>query len=217
MLLAMYAADLLEEQLIACMVKNASPATTIILAQFRDFCPHKPYHRKDTLAKIKALCKAVHPWDITTFQKQVKVVNLLGVHLPYWWDPTYFLVSSSSTLVTKFLMIIQWRGAKRLLVPMYWMSTTKHNTAVLIYPTFPMESPISSKWPGVSTMSFNRQLYLWLPMPMPLSCHSLSTVFVHWLSSSTGHGMINGDPGSFFFSLPFYLCLFLLTCTLRSY
>lgn len=107
MLLAMYAADLPEEQLIACMVKNASPATTIILAQFRDFCPHKPCHRKDTLAKVKALCNAVHPWDITTFQKQVKVVNLLGVHLPYWWDPTYFLVSSSSTLVTKFLMIIQ--------------------------------------------------------------------------------------------------------------
>ena len=95
--LVAHIADLPEEQLIACVAKNASPVTTATLAQFGDSYPHEPRHGKDTLAKIKTLCDAVNPWDIATFQKKAKAVNLLGVHLPYWrdWrfaDPAYFLV-----------------------------------------------------------------------------------------------------------------------------
>lgn len=95
--LVAHIADLPEEQLIAYVAKNASPVTTATLAQFGDSYLHESHHGKDTLAKIKALCDAIDPWDITTFQKKAKVVNLLGVHLPYWrdWqfaDPIYFLV-----------------------------------------------------------------------------------------------------------------------------
>ena len=94
--LVAYIADLPEQQLIACVAKNASPVTTATLAQFGDPFPHPPRHGKLTLQQIENLCATVNPWDITTFQKKAKAIQLLGVHLPFWrdWrhaDPAYFL------------------------------------------------------------------------------------------------------------------------------
>lgn len=82
--LVAYVADLPEQQLIAGVSKNASPVTTATMPQFGDSFPHPPRTGRHTLQQIVELCAAVHPWDITTFQKQAKAIYLLGVHLPFW-------------------------------------------------------------------------------------------------------------------------------------
>ena len=106
--LVAYVADLPEQQLIAGVSKNASPVTTATMPQFGDSFPHPPRTGRHTLQQIVELCAAVHPWDITTFQKQAKAIYLLGVHLPFWrdWkfaDPAYFLNGEILHTCHKFL------------------------------------------------------------------------------------------------------------------
>ena len=106
--LVAYVADLPEQQLIAGVSKNASPVTTATMPQFGDSFPHPPRTGRHTLQQIVELCAAVHPWDITTFQKQAKAIYLLGVHLPFWrdWkfaDPAYFLNGKILHTCHKFL------------------------------------------------------------------------------------------------------------------
>ncbi|KAI6022658.1 hypothetical protein EDC04DRAFT_2936511 [Pisolithus marmoratus] len=84
-----YIADLPEQQLVACIAKNASPVTTATLSQFSDTFPHPPRSGAHTLRQIQELCAVVHPWDITNFQKKAKAIKLLGVHLPFWRDWKY--------------------------------------------------------------------------------------------------------------------------------
>jgi hypothetical protein len=94
--LVAYVVDLPEQQLVACVSKNASPVTTATLSEFSDPFSHPPRTGADTLKKIQQLCAETHPWDIATFQKKAKVLKLLGVHLLFWqdWrfaDPAHFL------------------------------------------------------------------------------------------------------------------------------
>lgn len=94
--LVAYIADLPEQQLIACVAKNASPVTTATLAEFGDATPHPPRNGSSTLKQIEDLCREVDPWDLASFQRKAKAMKLLGVHLPFWrnWrfaDPAIFL------------------------------------------------------------------------------------------------------------------------------
>ena len=75
--LVAYIADLLEQQLITCVAKNASPVTTVTLAQFGDSTPHPPCTGSSTLKLIEDLCREVNPWNIVSFQKKAKALKLL--------------------------------------------------------------------------------------------------------------------------------------------
>ncbi|KAF9219017.1 hypothetical protein BS17DRAFT_804598 [Gyrodon lividus] len=75
-----YIADLPEQQLVAC---------------FGDGQFYPPCSGISTLQLIQQVCSEVDPWDIKKFQKQAKLVKLLGVHQPFWrdWkfaDPAFF-------------------------------------------------------------------------------------------------------------------------------
>ncbi|KIK77102.1 hypothetical protein PAXRUDRAFT_17724 [Paxillus rubicundulus Ve08.2h10] len=113
--LVAYITDLPEQQLIACISKNASPMTTATLPQFGDSVPHPRCTGVSTLTQIEDLCHQVHPWDIISFQKKVKEVKLLGVHLPFWqdWkfmDPAIFLVGEILHMCHKFFFdhVLKW-------------------------------------------------------------------------------------------------------------
>ena len=110
-----YIADLPEQQLIACVAKNASPVTTATLPQFGDLEPHEPCTGQATLEQIKNLCEEVNPWDIINFQKKAKLIKLLGVHLLFWqdWrfaDPAYFLIGKVLHMYHKFFFdhVLTW-------------------------------------------------------------------------------------------------------------
>ena len=82
--LVSYIADLLEQQLIAGVLRNVSPVTLTEIAQFGDSTPAAPRTREHTLWLILDLCNAINAWDLTAFQKAAKALKLLGVHLPFW-------------------------------------------------------------------------------------------------------------------------------------
>lgn len=113
--LVAYVADLPEQQLIACVSKNASPVTTATLPEFGDPNPHPPRTGKATLKQISDLVSQANPWDIVTFQRLAKAAKLLGVHLPFWrdWkfaDPAFFLNGEILHTCHKFFFdhILQW-------------------------------------------------------------------------------------------------------------
>jgi len=113
--LVAYIADLPEQQLVACVAKNASSVTTATLPQFGDPEPHEPRTGQATLEQIKNLCEGVNPWDIVNFQKKAKLIKLLGVHLPFWrdWrfaDPAYFLIGEILHTCHKFFFdhVLAW-------------------------------------------------------------------------------------------------------------
>ena len=110
-----YIADLPEQQLVACVSKNASPVTTAELPRFGDPNPSPPRTGHDILQQIKELCKRVDPWDLNIFQKAAKVLKLLGVHKPFWrnWkfsDPSLFLTGEILHTCHKFFFnhILKW-------------------------------------------------------------------------------------------------------------
>ena len=113
--LVAYIADLPEQQLVACVSRNASPVTTATLPHFGDAEPHGPRTGQATLEQIKNLCDEVNPWDIVNFQKKAKLIKLLGVHLPFWrdWrfaDPAYFLIGEILHTCHKFFFdhVLAW-------------------------------------------------------------------------------------------------------------
>ncbi|KZP14742.1 hypothetical protein FIBSPDRAFT_751423 [Athelia psychrophila] len=92
-----YTADLPEQLLIHGVTKAASPITEATTQNFGDHIGHHPRLGSKTLERIHQLCQKVDPWDLDTFQKAAKALNLNGVHLPFWrdWhqsDPSVFLV-----------------------------------------------------------------------------------------------------------------------------
>ncbi|KIK96749.1 hypothetical protein PAXRUDRAFT_10608 [Paxillus rubicundulus Ve08.2h10] len=110
-----YITDLSKQQLMACVPKNASPITAATLPQFGDPEPREPCTGQATLEQIKCLYSKVNPWDIINFQKKVKLIKLLGVHLPFWWDwrfadPAYFLMGEILHTCHKFFFnhILAW-------------------------------------------------------------------------------------------------------------
>ena len=95
-LLHMYITDLPEQQLIACISKNAFPITTAELSDFGDDTPYPPRTAESTLCQIFQLCNHMDPWDLPRFQKAAKGVKLLGIRQPFFrhWrfaDPARFL------------------------------------------------------------------------------------------------------------------------------
>lgn len=93
--LVAWTADLPEQQMIACVSKNASPVTLATLKQFGDPTPHLPRTKSHTLDLIHSISD--DPWNLDRYQKACKELLLLGVHLPFWrdWlhsDPSIFLV-----------------------------------------------------------------------------------------------------------------------------
>ncbi|KIJ07681.1 hypothetical protein PAXINDRAFT_19152 [Paxillus involutus ATCC 200175] len=113
--LVSYIADLPEQQLVACVSKNASPVTTATLPEFSDGQLHPPRSGMSTLQLIQQVCSEADPWDIKRFQKQAKLVKLLGVHQPFWrdWkfaDPTFFLNGEILHTCHKFFFdhILKW-------------------------------------------------------------------------------------------------------------
>ena len=113
--LVSYIADLPEQQLIACVSKNASPVTVAELPQFGDPTPAEPRRRNATLQQIKDLCAAINPWDLAAFQKAAKLIKLLRVHKPFWcnWkfaEPFLFLTCEVLHTLHKFFYnhIVEW-------------------------------------------------------------------------------------------------------------
>ena len=110
-----YIVDLPEQQLVACVSKNASPVTTAELPRFGDPNPSPPRTGHDILQQIKELCERVDPWDLNIFQKAAKVLKLLSVHKPFWrnWkfsDPSLFLTGEILHTCHKFCFnhILKW-------------------------------------------------------------------------------------------------------------
>ena len=113
--LVSYIADLPEQQLIACVSRNASPVTLAELPQFGDPTPAAPRTCEHTLSLILELCKKTDPWDIDHFQKAAKALKLLGIHLPFFrnWkfsDPSLFLTGEVLHTGHKFFFdhILSW-------------------------------------------------------------------------------------------------------------
>ena len=114
--LVSYIADLPEQQLIACVSRNASPVTLAELPQFGDPTgPAAPRTHEHTLSLILDLCKETDPWDIIRFQKAAKALKLLGVHLPFFrnWkfsDPSFFLTGEVLHTGHKFFFdhVLNW-------------------------------------------------------------------------------------------------------------
>ncbi|KIJ06479.1 hypothetical protein PAXINDRAFT_20331 [Paxillus involutus ATCC 200175] len=113
--LVAYIADLPEQQLVACVSKNASPVTLAVLSQFGDPDICAPRTREHTLQQIAEVCHQVDPWDIVRFQKAAKSVKLLGVHHPFWRDwkfaePSLFLTGEILHTCHKFFFdhVLKW-------------------------------------------------------------------------------------------------------------
>ncbi|KAH7918171.1 hypothetical protein BV22DRAFT_1108432 [Leucogyrophana mollusca] len=73
------------QQMLLNVAKNASPVSTAVQQQFGDPFPHPPRTGQSTLKLIHELVhmKKIEPWDLDKFQKELKKVNLLGVHQPF--------------------------------------------------------------------------------------------------------------------------------------
>lgn len=113
--LVSYIADLPEQQLIACVARNASPVTITEMPRFGDPTPAAPQMHEHTLSLIKKLCDSCNPWDLVAFQKATKALKLLAVHLPFWrdWmfcDPLLFLMGEVLHAGHKFFFnhVLNW-------------------------------------------------------------------------------------------------------------
>ena len=113
--LVSYIADLPEQQLIACVTRNASPVTIAEMPQFGNPTPAAPQTREHTLYLIEKLCQSCDAWDLAAFLKAAKALKLLGVHLPFWrdWmfcDPLLFLTGEVLHTGHKFFFdhVLNW-------------------------------------------------------------------------------------------------------------
>ena len=113
--LVAYTADLPEQQMIACVSKNASPVTLAIQPQFGDGILYQPRHGSITIGALHQLCQRVDPWKVQEFQDEAKVLYLSGVQLPFWrdWrfaDPAIFLVPDILHTCHKFFFdhVLKW-------------------------------------------------------------------------------------------------------------
>jgi hypothetical protein len=113
--LVAYTADLPEQQLIACVSKNASPVTLAMQSQFGDGKLYPPHSGHLTIEVLHKLCQCVDPWKVQLFQEEAKVLLLSGVQLPFWhnWrlsDPAIFLAPDVLHTLHKFFFdhILKW-------------------------------------------------------------------------------------------------------------
>ncbi|KAG1782276.1 hypothetical protein EV702DRAFT_960317 [Suillus placidus] len=113
--LVAYTADLPEQQMIACVSKNASPVTLATQSQFGDGVMYPPRHGNTTIKTLHQLCQRVDPWKVQQFQEEAKALFLSGVQLPFWcnWrysDPVYFLAPDVLHTLHKFFFdhVFKW-------------------------------------------------------------------------------------------------------------
>ncbi|KAG2335850.1 hypothetical protein BDR05DRAFT_1006394 [Suillus weaverae] len=113
--LVAYTADLPEQQMIACVSKNASPVTLAIQPQFGDGKVYGPHTGQGTLKALEELGQRIDPWKVQEFQEATKVLYLSGVHLPFWnnWcfaDPAIFLSPELLHTCHKFFFdhVLKW-------------------------------------------------------------------------------------------------------------
>ena len=121
MSLTAYTADLPEQQMIACITKNASPVTTAELDQFGDGVRYPPCEGTMTLQILYDLCASgLDPWHLQEFLAAAKAAHLNGVQLPFWqdWrfsDPSIFLVGEILHSLIKFFFNHAFKWCKELL------------------------------------------------------------------------------------------------------
>ena len=119
--LAAYTADLPEQQMIACVAKNASPVTTAELDQFSDGVRYPPREGTMTLQILYNLCaSSLDPWRLQEFLAAAKAAHLNGVQLPFWcdwWfsDPSIFLIGEILHALIKFFFDHAFKWCKELL------------------------------------------------------------------------------------------------------
>jgi hypothetical protein len=113
--LVAYTADLPEQQMIACVSKNASPVTLAIQPQFGDGKVYEPRTGQGTLKALEELGRRIDPWKVQEFQEAAKALYLSGVHLPFWnnWrfaDPAIFLSPELLHTCHKFFFdhVLKW-------------------------------------------------------------------------------------------------------------
>lgn len=113
--LVAYTADLPEQQMIACVYKNASPVTLALLPQFGDGILYPPRHGDGTIQVLHNICQRVDPWKVQEFQELAKAQHLSGVQLPFWrdWrfaDPAIFLAPDILHTCHKFFFdhVLKW-------------------------------------------------------------------------------------------------------------
>ncbi|KAG1789210.1 uncharacterized protein HD556DRAFT_1244286, partial [Suillus plorans] len=105
--LVAHVCDLPEACMIATVSKNASPLTMALQENFGDGVLYPPRTGQHTLQLICEISKTIDVWDLDKFQKAAKVVNLSGVHMPYWRDwmfacPSVFLAGEILHTCLKF-------------------------------------------------------------------------------------------------------------------
>ena len=119
--LAAYTADLLEQQMIACVTKSASLVTMAELNQFGDGVCYPPREGKITLQKLYDLCaSSLDPWRLREFLATAKAAHLNGVQLPFFhdWqfsDPSIFLVGEILHAILKLFFDHPFKWCKELL------------------------------------------------------------------------------------------------------
>ena len=134
--LAAYTADLPEQQMIACVTKNASPVTTAELDQFGDGVHYPPHEGMMTLQILYDLCASgLDPWRLQEFLAAAKAAHLNSVQLPFWhdWqflDPSIFLVGEILHALIKFFFDHTFKWCKELLgtneMDMHYCMQHKH-------------------------------------------------------------------------------------------
>ncbi|KIJ19284.1 hypothetical protein PAXINDRAFT_36856, partial [Paxillus involutus ATCC 200175] len=110
-----YLADLPEQLMITCVAQSASPVSLATKSNFSSSTPSAPRSGIHTLQAIHRLARRIDPWKVCEFQDAAKVVNLSGIHLPFWrdWrfgDPAYFLTPEILHTLHKFFFnhILKW-------------------------------------------------------------------------------------------------------------
>jgi len=111
----------LEQQMIACVAKSASPVTMAKLDRFGDGVHYPPCEGKITLQILYDLCAGgLDPWWLQEFLAAAKAAHLSSVQLPFWWDwqfldPSIFLVGEILHALLKLFFDHPFKWCKELL------------------------------------------------------------------------------------------------------
>ena len=115
MLLAAWTTDLPEQLMISCISKSTSPVTEATHKQFGDAHRSLPRTGELTLNCITKLIQKADLWNLATFLKKARALQLSGVHLPFWRkhlfvNPSIFLLPEILHACHKFFFdhILLW-------------------------------------------------------------------------------------------------------------
>ncbi|KIM70397.1 hypothetical protein SCLCIDRAFT_101166 [Scleroderma citrinum Foug A] len=113
--LVVWTADLVEQLMITCVSKSASPVMEATHEQFSDAHHHFPHTGRLMLECINKISQEVHPWDLSHFQKHSEAIHLSGVIYPFLEDwqfvnPSIFLLPEIFHACYKFFFdhVLPW-------------------------------------------------------------------------------------------------------------